>query len=479
MRVAFVSSESVPYAKTGGLADVSGALPRIMKEKGLDIITFLPFYKQIEKEKFNFELIKNDFDVPHFRKKADLFKHYDKATNLTNYFIKNDDYYNRDEIYDEYLDNPERFIFFSQAVLKSLKILNFRPNIIHCHDWQTCAIPIIIKSKVFEAEFFKNTRTLLTIHNLAFQGISNRTILQKLGLDDSYFVKHKLEFYGKVNLLKGGIVYSDFINTVSETYSKEIQTEKLGFGLKNELLSRSEDIFGILNGVDYNIWNPEIDELIWKQYSIDTIKDKKFNKRELLKKFKLGSDVFPLIGMVSRITQQKGFDLLIVIFDKLMELDLYFIILGTGQSKYHKILKEFAIKYPQKFAVELDFNNELAHQIEAGADIFLMPSSFEPCGLNQMISLKYGTIPIVYNTGGLADTIKDIRTNENGNGFVFKEYKSKKLYDTIKEAIKFYNDKKFWLKLQKNAMSCDFSWDSSANKYYDLYLKLKELSRGQ
>ncbi len=423
-------------------------------------------------------MVKENFEVPYFKEKSSLLNSHNSEMNLTTYFIKSDEFFDRDEIYDVYPDNPERFIFFSKAVLKSLKIIEYKPDIIHCHDWHAAAIPILLKTKIFEPKFFEDTKTLMTIHNLAFQGMGKKEILEKLGLDESYFENNKLVTHGKVNLLKGGIIYSDFINTVSVTYSKEIQTEKLGFGLKNELLSRKNDLFGILNGIDYEIWNPETDELIWKNYSQETIENKQYNKLELIKKLNLGSTEFPLLGMVSRITVQKGFDLILEIFDELMELNLNFVILGTGQSKYQDLLKELAVKYPRKFKAMIEFNDELAHQIEAGADIFLMPSSFEPCGLNQMISLKYGTIPIVYNTGGLADTIIDVRLNENGNGFVFKEYKSKMLYNTIKEAIKLYVNKDFWLKLQKNAMNCDFSWNASANKYYELYRKLITLKRG-
>ncbi|MHA1377034.1 MAG: glycogen synthase [Candidatus Helarchaeota archaeon] len=478
MKVAFISSESIPYVKTGGLADVSGALSQIMKSKKVEILNFLPFYRQIKGLNYNFETIKEDLEIPNFEQKSDLLKHYNKRTKLTTYFIKNEFFFNRAEIYNDYEDNPERFIFFSKAVLNALKIIDFKPDIIHCHDWQTSPIPILLKSKVIFPKFFKRSKILLTIHNLAFQGIGNKDILQKLGLDESYFVQSKLEFHGKINLLKGGIIYSDFINTVSETYSKEIQTDKLGFGLKNELILRKSSIFGILNGIDYSIWNPEIDEFIWKQYSYETIKNKNCNKNELLKSLEMEPNGTPLIGMVSRITEQKGFDLIIEILDKLMEMDLNLIILGTGQKKYHEILKQYSKKYPEKIAVKLEFNNILAHQIEAGSDMFLMPSSFEPCGLNQMISLKYGTIPIVYNTGGLADTIKDIRLNKNGNGFVFKEYKSESLYNTIKEALRLYNNKEFWLALQKNAMNCDFSWNKSANKYYKLYQRLLNFNRG-
>ncbi|MFX0133406.1 MAG: glycogen synthase GlgA [Candidatus Hodarchaeota archaeon] len=467
-----VSSEFVPYAKTGGLADVTGALSRIMVKKGINIISFLPFYKQIDKKTFIFENLKENLEIPEFKERFSLLKHHNEITNLTTYFIGNEKFFNRDEIYNAYPDNPERFTFFSKAVLKSLEIINFKPEIIHCHDWQTCAIPILIKNEIFKPDFFKNVKTLLTIHNLAFQGIEKKEILQKLGLDDSFFVPEKLEFYEKVNLLKGGIVYSDFINTVSETYAQEIQTDELSFGLKKELTSRKKDLFGILNGIDYEIWDPQVDKYIWKNYSYETLENKKYNKNQLRENLGLTLESVPLIGMVSRITSQKGFDLIIDIFDKLMNLELQLVILGKGQPEYHKIFKDFTEKYPKKFVLRHEFDDFLAHQIEAGSDIFLMPSQFEPCGLNQMISLKYGTIPIVHEIGGLADTIKDIRTNERGNGFMFTEYESEKLYETIKEALRVYKEKEIWKKIIQNAMECDFSWEKSAEKYLNLYKKL-------
>ncbi|MFX1451535.1 MAG: glycogen synthase, partial [Promethearchaeota archaeon] len=302
MKVVFVSSESVPYAKIGGLADVSGALPRILKKKGIDIINFLPFYGQIDKIKYDFEKIREKLDISGFNERFTLLKHYNEATNLTTYFIENEKFFNRDEIYNDYPDNPERFIFFSKCVLKSLKLIKFKPDIIHCHDWQTSTIPILLKNEIFETNFFANIKILLTIHNLAFQGIGSKEILQKLGLDESFFVPEKLEFHEKVNLLKGGIIYSDVINTVSEKYSQEIQTDKLSFGLKKELISKKNHIFGILNGIDYKIWDPEIDTFIWKNYSFEMLENKEYNKNQLRKELKLPLIPVPLIGMVSRIT---------------------------------------------------------------------------------------------------------------------------------------------------------------------------------
>ncbi len=472
MKVVLVSSESVPYAKTGGLADVTGALSRIMVKRGINIISFLPFYKQIDKKAFEFKNLRKNLDIPGFNEKFSLLKHQNEETNLITYFIKNEKFFDREEIYDDYPDNPDRFIFFSKAVLKSLDIIDFIPEIIHCHDWQTSAIPILLNNKLFNPDLFKNVKILLTIHNLAFQGIGNKEILLELGLDNSYFVPEKLEHYEKVNLLKGGIIYSDFINTVSKTYAQEILTDKLSFGLKRELTSKKNHLTGILNGIDYDIWSPEIDTVIWKNYSYKTLENKEYNKENLRKRLGFSPIPGPLIGMVSRITSQKGFDLIIESFDQIMKLELQLVILGEGQLKYYKILNNLAEKYNNKFIIKLEYNDKLAHQIEAGCDIFLMPSSFEPCGLNQMISLRYGTIPIVYETGGLADTIKDIRFNKQGNGFTFKEYKSEELYETIKQALKLYHDKEFWKNLIRNAMECNYSWEVSAEKYSELYKKL-------
>jgi starch synthase len=337
------------------------------------------------------------------------------------------------------------------------------------HDWQATLIPIYLKTLYRDRPFYKNIRTVLTIHNIGYQGLFPKEQYPKLGLDWSYFNMEMLEFYNQINLLKGGMVFSDLINTVSPTYSKEIQTKEFGYGLEGVLNKRKNSVFGILNGLDYSIWNPETDKLIAKTYSAEKIKDKNENKKDLQKICKLPEDSgVPLFGIVSRLAEQKGFDILADAIDKICRMDLELVILGTGDMKYHLILEDMVKKYPKVISLHLKFDDILAHKIYAGSDIFLMPSKYEPCGLGQLISLEYGTLPLVFKTGGLADTVtKD-------NGFIFDNYSQEDLIKTIQKAIKAFQNKDKWLKMQSSAMQCDFSWEESAQKYIDLYERAKK-----
>ena len=472
MKILFISSELYPYAKVGGLGDVSAALPQVIRELGHDISVFVPLYKTIDREKYNFELILKDFKINDFNERASVYKHYDGERKIENYFIGCEEFFDRDEIYGNYDDNAQRFIFFSKAVLKGIKELNISPDIVHCNDWQTAPIPILLKTTYIQDNFYKKVKTLFTIHNLAFQGIGDKNIVKSLGIYNQDIVLRNLEFWGKYNLMKGAILCSDIITTVSESYAQEIQTKEYGFGLEKELASRSNSIHGILNGIDYDIWNPIMDKFIWRKYDFNSLENKLENKNKLLKLTRLPNRNIPIFGMVTRLTSQKGLDLLIEIFDELMNLNIYLIILGTGQIEYHNFLSRKEEEFPNKIKIFLEYNEELAHQIEAGADIFLMPSRFEPCGLNQMISLKYGTIPIVRGIGGLKDSIIDIRNDKNGNGFSFSAYSSLDLLNTIKASMNYYFDKQKWEKLMRNAMTNDFSWKMSARKYEKLYKKL-------
>ncbi|NHI91920.1 MAG: glycogen synthase [Candidatus Lokiarchaeota archaeon] len=472
MKILFVASELYPYAKVGGLGDVSSALPKAIQELNHEINVFIPFYKQINRDLFDFEKILSNFSVSNFTETAGIYKHKNQNTDVINYFIDCHEFYNRDEIYDNYEDNSQRFIFFSKAVLEGMKILNILTDIIHCNDWQSAAIPILLKTVLKQDKFYENIKVLYTIHNLAFQGIDDERIPNALGIKKEDTILKNIEFWDKYNLMKGAIYYSDIINTVSESYAREIQTDEFGFGLKNDLISRSTSLYGILNGIDYDIWNPDSDKFIWKQFNVDTLQYKKKNKEKLLELSLNTNKDLPLFGMITRLTSQKGLDLLMEIFDDFMKLNTYLIILGTGQQEFHELLSKKQEKFPNRFKLFLEYNEELAHKIEAGSDIFLMPSRFEPCGLNQMISLKYGTIPIVRAIGGLNDSIIDIRKNEKGNGFSFLNYSSVEFLNTIKESIKLYANKPRWNKLMINAMNCDFSWKSSAFKYEKLYKKL-------
>lgn len=488
LKILFVSSEVSPFSKTGGLGDVSGALPKIIKELNHDIRIVMPKYGVINERRYVLrEVIRlKEIKVP---VGGDTAIANVKSSFLPNskvqiYFVGNKEYFNRDGFYvdpetnKDFPDNAERFSFFSRSTAEILKKLHWQPDIIHCNDWQTALIPYYLKTIYNNDSFFNSTKTLLTIHNLAFQGVFDKSKLPLLNISPEKFIKgHEAEFWGKMNFLKAGIVYSDLINTVSKTYAKEIQTsEEFGFGLQNYLQKRSKDIYGIVNGIDYSEWNPETDENIPHRYSSNNLSEKMENKKALLASQGLKfNEKTPLIGIISRLTDQKGFDIFVEAIKTLMKMNVQFVILGIGETKYHDFLKKSAEKYPGKLALNLKFDNELAHQIEAGSDIFLMPSRFEPCGLNQIYSLKYGTIPIVRETGGLADTIKNYSSeNDRGYGFVFNEHTAEELIKTVKETIKVFQHDAVWKKLMVRAMKLDFSWNKAGEKYIELYNKLIE-----
>ncbi len=486
LKILYVSSEVAPFAKTGGLADVSGSLPKYVKEAGHDVRIVMPKYKFINERKYVLrDVIRlRDIKVPMGEKVITTSV---KSAFLPNskvqiYFVCHPDYFSRSGIYvdpetnADYPDNGERFAFFSRSILEILKTLHWQPDIIHCNDWQTALIPYFLKKYYKDNSFFEETRSLLTLHNLAFQGIFDKKILSFLGISDEEFDSdNSLEFFGKVNFLKSGILNADLLSTVSKTYAKEIQkSENYGFGLQNFLKKRKKELFGIINGVDYDRWNPEVDKLIPHNYSINDLSGKLLNKKALLETVKLPFDEkIPVIGIVSRITDQKGFDLICESLEELAALDLQLIVLGIGEPKYQNLLEKAAKKNPRKIAVNFSFDEKLSHLIEAGSDIFLMPSKFEPCGLNQIYSLKYGTIPIVHETGGLADTVKDFsEKSQKGFGFVFKEYSKDALLSTVKRSLKIFEDKDVWMKLVKRAMKQDFSWEKVLPQYLDLYQKM-------
>ncbi len=485
LKICYVSSEVVPFAKTGGLADVAGALPVALKDMDLDIRVMMANYKSINERKF---VLREVIRLKEVKVSLnDDTKIIDgKTAFLPNskvhvYFLHIPDYFDRKELYvdpatgKDFEDNAERFAFFSKATLETLKLLYWQPDIIHCNEWQTALIPYYLKTLYKDDEFFKNSRTVLTLHNLAYQGSFPLEKAKKIGISDEYLKPgREFEFYGNLNLLKGGILFSDVLNTVSEKYAEEItESPEFGFGFEKILASRKQDLVGILNGVDYEQWNPETDNLIAKNYSPDSLEEKSKNKKALCKQNNLTyrEDV-PVIGIISRLTDQKGFDLIAEAVDDIMKMNLQLVILGNGEPRYHRLLEKLAKNSPEKLAVNLRFDNKLAHLIEAGADMFLMPSHFEPCGLNQMYSLKYGTVPIVRETGGLADTIEnyDPKTG-SGTGFTFKKYDAKEMLKAIRRAVKTLQDKKSWRKIQKAGMAKDFSWAQSARKYHELYEK--------
>ena len=476
MKIAICASEVVPFAKTGGLADVTGALPLALEELGHEVAIIMPRYKTIQDAKFKIQRLREDVSFSVI------------GNNIKVYFIENDKYFNRDGLYGDkqgdYKDNLDRFVYYGKRSLELLKEIIFsrssicmsggippkaeKADIIHCHDWQSALVPVYLKTLYIDNPFYKNTRTIFTIHNIGYQGLFSKEEFGKLGLDWKFFNMETLEFYGKINLLKGGIVFSDIINTVSPTYGKEIQTKEFGYGLEGILTKRKNDVFGILNGLDYSIWNPKGDKFISKNYSLENIKDKNKSKADLqgICKLPVKTDV-PLFGIVSRLAEQKGFDILADAIEKICKMNLQLVILGTGDLKYHVILEDIVKKYPKIISLHLKFDDELAHKIYAGSDVFLMPSKYEPCGLGQLISMSYGTIPLVFKTGGLADTVTE------NDGFVFDKYKKEDLLKTIDKAIKAFKDKKKWLRIMQRAMQNNFSWKESAKKYLALYEKAK------
>lgn len=472
MNIIEIASEAVPFCKTGGLADVAGALPLAIAKEGHTVSMVIPYYTtKISPKKHKIREAKGTIKVSVGNKEAEgeLFT-CRVAHNVTAYLIKNDNYFGRAELYQtpegDYPDNAERFIFFTRAALYVASTL--QPDVIHCHDWQSAMAPVYLKTIYKNHKSFANTKTLLTIHNLAYQGLFPPTAMPLTGLGWEYFTFDKLEFYGKLNFLKGGITYADAINTVSKKYAQEILTPEFGCGLENALAYRKEMLFGILNGIDYAEWNPATDAFLPAKFDAKDTQGKAVCKEQIQSSYKLEvrQDV-PLIGIVGRLTSQKGFDLIDAALPELMKLDVQIVILGTGEKKYHEMLLKMTKEYPQKLGVKIAFDNTLAHQIEAASDMFLMPSYYEPCGLNQMISLKYGTLPIVRATGGLDDTIKN-----RENGFKFNEYTATAMLACIDDALDAYKNKAQWNKLMQTAFANDFSWNASAKEYVGLYDKI-------
>lgn len=460
MRIAMCASEVVPYAKTGGLADVAGALPLALEKLKQEVVAVMPYYKIVYSSKFKVQRFKENISYALM------------GENIKVYFIENEPYFNRDGLYGDkagdYKDNLERFAYYCKRTLELLKEIGFKPDIIHLHDWQSCLIAVYLRALYTKDTFYKNTKTVLTIHNIGYQGLFPKEEFPKLGLDWSLFNIEGLEFYDQVNILKGGIEFCDIINTVSPTYSKEIQTKEFGFGLEGVLNRRRNSVFGILNGLDYNIWNPERDKFIAQNFSVKNLEGKLKDKKDLQTFCRLPAKLdVPLFGIVSRLAEQKGFDILAEAIEEICSLRLQLVILGTGDLKYHLLLQEMAKKYPKVISLHLKFDDPLAHKIYAGSDVFLMPSKYEPCGLGQLISLKYGTIPLVFSTGGLADTIN------KENGFIFKRYHKDDLVKTVKEAVKAFDHKKSWAQLITRAMKYNFSWEASAKKYLQLYAQAK------
>lgn len=474
LKILIVSSEIDPFAKTGGLADVAGSLPKALAKLGHDVRLMMPRYKQIKNTEYMTDMpVEMDGHLETAIIKTSLLpvKGPEQNLKIPVYFVDNYKFFYKDGLYG-HPDDGARFNFFTKAVLSALPKIDFQPDVIHCNDWQSAMLPLFMKYKYEDEPFYRDTATVFTIHNLQYQGRFPKEMLITLNLPEKkFFTPDQLEYWGNINYMKGGILYADLINTVSDKYSLEIQTAQFGEGLDGLLRKRAQDLYGILNGIDYHNFDPETDDRIHKNFSLDNLEGKKENKYALQKEMGLPQRDVPLISMISRLASQKGLDLLANVIDDLLQTDVQFVLLGSGEDKYQQFFSELKIRYRDKAAVHIGFDSNLAQRIYAASDIFLMPSRFEPCGLSQIISMRYGTIPLVHATGGLEDTVIDFHEDEKrGNGFSFNHYSAVELWKTLQRAVGLYNDyPKQWHQLVSNAMKADFSWNKSAEKYVSYY----------
>ncbi|MDD4518395.1 MAG: glycogen synthase GlgA [Limnochordia bacterium] len=471
-KILFASAEVVPFAKTGGLADVAGSLPKALATYGNDVRIVMPRYSRIEAKRTiaDFPVQVGSRKATAIVREGDIEARMDGTIRkVPVYFIDNYHYFDRDHIYG-YWDEAERFAFLSRAVLEMIKVLGFRPDVIHCNDWQTGPIPLLLKEQYQQDPFYRGIATVFTIHNLRYQGNFPKESLNLLGLGDEYFQPGKLEFYGSMSFMKAGLVWSDVLNTVSRTYANEIQHPEYGERFEGILQQRSHDLYGICNGINIHEYNPATDPRITHNFTVDELEGKRRNKLELQREMGLPQLDVPLLGLVSRLVDQKGLDLIEGIAEELMQRQLQLVILGTGDGHYEDMFRDLRNKYPDKIGVEIGFNVTLAQRIYAGCDMFLMPSAFEPCGLGQLISLRYGTIPIVRATGGLQDTVIDYDPNTgSGNGFSFTNYEPHALLEAIERALYLFENQRAWHSLIQKAMKEDHSWNRSAAEYMGLY----------
>ncbi len=473
--ILFVASEGVPFIKTGGLADVVGSLPKELDKEYYDVRVILPKYSCMKQEmKDRMEYLTNFYmDYNWESRYVGLFRAV--VDGITYYFIDNEHYFTNGSVYtDDPLWEIERYGYFSKAALSALPVLDFHPNLIHCHDWQTGLVPVYLKERFQDNPFFQGIKTVMTIHNLRFQGKWSIEQVESItGLSPYFFTPDKLEYKKDADLLKGGLVYADAITTVSPTYAEEIKTEYYGEGLEGLMRARSGDLRGIINGIDYDTFNPETDDKIPVQYNARTFRvEKSKNKTALQQELGLEvNDKVMMIGIVSRLTDQKGFDLIAYVMDELCQDAVQLVVLGTGTEQYENMFRHFAWKYPGKVSANIYYSDPLSHKIYAASDAFLMPSQFEPCGLSQLMSLRYGTLPIVRETGGLKDTVEPYNEFEKtGTGFSFSNYNAHEMLGTIRYAEKiFYDRKREWNKMVDRAMAADFSWHHSAEKYQEMY----------
>ncbi len=474
LKVLMVASEVAPFAKTGGLADVAGSLPKALLLQGNDVRVVLPRYRGVDTQ-----TTIGDFPVPvggrratcvvrtsHIEAKSDA-----GVDHVPVYFLDNYHYFDRDRYY-MFPDEAERFAFFDLAVIRLCESLGFMPDVIHCNDWQSGFIPLLTREREKENPAFGNVATAFTVHNLKYQGRFPQNSLELLGVDRRHFNPEGVEYYGDVNFMKAGLMYSDVVNTVSETYAKEITTPQYGDGLEGVLLKRSKDLYGIVNGINYHEFNPKSDPRIFAVYDSQSLSGKRENKHALQRELGLPVSNSPCIGIVSRMVDQKGFDLVREAMPGILADEVQIVILGTGDKEYEDYFRSVALGNKDKVAAVIGFNGVLAQKIYAGSDMFLMPSRFEPCGLGQLIAMRYGSIPIVRSTGGLVDTVLDYDTSTaTGTGFVFHDYTASALMQAIHRALGLYANHERWLSLVQDAMERDFSWNKSAALYTELYLE--------
>ena len=472
MRILFVASEGLPFSKTGGLADVLEALPKALAAQGHEVAVVLPRYRGTEAA----AVVIPSLTIPMGGARLRFPAIADGAVGGVRYFFVDDPaYFDRDGLYGsggkDYSDNAERFAEFCRAAIEVAKHV-WPADVFHCHDWQTALVPVLLRTSYGNDALVKNMPVVFTIHNMGYHGQFSREVLDRVGLPPTIFHPEGIEFFGSVNFLKGGLVYSDYLTTVSRKYAQEIQTKEFGHGLDGVARKRADRLVGILNGVDYGAWDPAKDPLIAANYSAKDLSGKHLCKKDLLEVFGLPPEQLerPLIGIVSRFADQKGFDLIAEKARELMKEDLVLVVLGTGERKYEKMFRALAATFPGRVGLKIAYDNVLAHKVEAGADVFLMPSRYEPSGLNQMYSLKYGTVPIVRATGGLDDSIEPFDMEHGtGTGFKFVEYSGEALLYAVRQALHHHMDERIWKRIQLNGMAKDFSWKGPAREYGNLY----------
>ncbi|MDU0200058.1 glycogen synthase GlgA [Paenibacillus sp. MAH-36] len=474
MKVLFAASEAVPFIKTGGLADVIGSLPKELIQQGLDVRVILPKYGGIPAKYRDAMTTAVTHDIYVGWRKQYIGIQVLQQDGVTFYFVDNEFYFNRSGVYG-YGDEAERFAFFCKGVIETLPLLDFQPDVIHCHDWQAGMIPVLLKAHYQHLPFYSEIKTLTTVHNLKYQGVFSQSLFKELfGLSDDHFTGTALELHGGASFLKGGLLYADRITTVSQTYAEEIQTPYFGEHLDSLLRHRRDQLTGIVNGIDYEVFDPMNDPHLVSTYR-DSLPKKQLNKKALQERLSLEvrEDV-PMVALVTRLVQQKGLDLIQHVLPEILSLDIQLVVLGTGEYDYEEMFKQAALKHPDKVSAQICFDEALAHQIYAASDLFLMPSQFEPCGIGQLIALRYRSVPIVRETGGLKDTV--LPYNEftgEGTGFSFRDYNAHDMLHTIRRAVFFYkNDRDAWLKIQMNMKKGDFSWKKSAQQYIGLYKEM-------